>query len=422
MASDAFIVGEEWISEHYFNTDVAKQSFQARVSQRRKAWDAETELGQKSARDYFATIRADLVRSFAQLQDGDMTGDARGHISSLLKEQLGFGWGLYRLEQDGPVAQVTQRDLDEPARVVIVDAIAVEEVEQLLEKAADTLARPYLPPEDENHPITSVSRLLSRLFAADDGPAFALVLAGRWILLTDRQRWPEGRYLAINLQLAVDRNDQKKGGELDRTLACIAAESLLPDAEGTVWWNTVFEESIKHTVGVSKDLREGVRSSIEIIANEVVHRRTAQGLDPLPPNEAQPLAKQALRYLYRILFLLFAEASPELKVVPVGALTESIGRTSSSSRTRSRASPNRCFMRRAASSSDSPAGSANSPPPITPPRCSPGSSSARLSKSCSIRTATRRRRTRSSASPCASQPSDPAHLRSRLFVGSPTSI
>jgi hypothetical protein len=318
MASDALIVGEEWISEHYFNTDVAKQSFQARVFQRRKAWDAESELGQKSARDYFSTIRADLVRSFAQLQDGDSTGDARDRISSLLKEQLGFGCGLYRLEQDGPVARVTQRDLDEPARVLIVDAIAVEEVEQLLEKAADTLAQPYLPPEDENHPITSVSRLLSRLFASDEGPAFALVFAGRWILLTDRQRWPEGRYLAINLQLAVDRNDQKKGGELDRALACIAAESLLPDAEGTVWWNTVFEESIKHTVGVSKDLREGVRSSIEIIANEVVRRRTAQGLDPLPPNEAQPLAKQALRYLYRILFLLFAEASPELKVVPVG--------------------------------------------------------------------------------------------------------
>src|SRR5699024_760934 len=30
------------------------------------------------------------------------------------------------------------------------------------------------------------------------------------------------------------------------------------------------------------------------------------------------LAKHALRYLYRILFLLYAEASPELQVVPSG--------------------------------------------------------------------------------------------------------
>ena len=46
----------------------------------------------------------------------------------------------------------------------------------------------------------------------------------------------------------------------------------------------VIDESIKHTVGVSQDLREGVRLSIEIIANEVVARRRAKGFDPLPPD------------------------------------------------------------------------------------------------------------------------------------------
>ena len=78
----------------------------------------------------------------------------------------------------------------------------------------------------------------------------------------------------------------------------------------------VLEESVKHTVGVSKDLREGVRLSIEIIANEVVRRRAAQGLCRCRRIEAQPLAKQSLRFLYRILFLLYAEASPELGVLP----------------------------------------------------------------------------------------------------------
>ncbi len=78
-------------------------------------------------------------------------------------------------------------------------------------------------------------------------------------------------------------------------------------------------DSVKHTVGVSQDLREGVRLSIEIIANEVVRRRAAQGLEPLPKDQAQVLAVQSLRFLYRILFLLWAEASPELGVLPVGA-------------------------------------------------------------------------------------------------------
>ena len=47
-------------------------------------------------------------------------------------------------------------------------------------------------------------------------------------------------------------------------------------------------------------------------------RRAAQGLTRCPTSEAQPLAKQSLRFLYRILFLLYAEASPELGVLPVG--------------------------------------------------------------------------------------------------------
>lgn len=321
MASDAFIVGEGWISEHYFNTDATKQSFQARVAQRRKEWDALAESGQESSRAAFLAVRPELVRAYADLEDeGDSSAqDAAARISRALVDGLGFGSGLYELDRRGPLASVRQRGLDEPAKLVVLDARHVAEVEDLLQKDAATLAEPFIPADDESVEIASASRALSRLFAADDGPAFALVVAGRWLLLTDRERWPEGRWLAINLQLVVERDDQKKAGELDRTIACITAESLLPDAEGTVWWDSVFDDSVKHTVGVSKDLREGVRSSIEIIANEVVRRRAAKGLDPLPAEEAQPLAKQALRYLYRILFLLYAEASPELEVLPIGA-------------------------------------------------------------------------------------------------------
>jgi hypothetical protein len=71
-------------------------------------------------------------------------------------------------------------------------------------------------------------------------------------------------------------------------------------------------------VGVSQDLREGIRLSIEIIANDVLVRRAAKG-QSLEEIDGQLLAKQSLRFLYRILFLLFAEASPELGVLPVGA-------------------------------------------------------------------------------------------------------
>ena len=37
----------------------------------------------------------------------------------------------------------------------------------------------------------------------------SLVLAGRWALLAERERWAEGRYLAVDLQLVCERNDDQ---------------------------------------------------------------------------------------------------------------------------------------------------------------------------------------------------------------------
>ncbi|MGN6127113.1 MAG: DNA methyltransferase, partial [Humibacter sp.] len=314
MASDAIIVGEDFVSEHYFTTE-AKGSFDARVKLCRKEWDDAGD-GVTSRRDAFLKARSELIALFALLGEEDASAHAT-RAFEILFSALGLDSRLYQRSTIGPVHAIGQHDLDEPAPLVVIQGAPVEQLESLLQKDAASLATPY-EPEGEKL-ITSASRLLSTLFAGDNGPAFALVLAGRWALLTERERWPEGRYLAIDLQLVADRNDQKKGGELDRALACLAVESLMPDAEGMTWWAAAFDESVKHTVGVSQDLREGVRHSIEIIANEVVDRRREFGLEPLPAEQAQPLAKQALRFLYRILFLLFAEARPELQVLPVGA-------------------------------------------------------------------------------------------------------
>ncbi|MCS4253229.1 methylase of polypeptide subunit release factors [Rhodococcus erythropolis] len=207
--------------------------------------------------------------------------------------------------------------------MVIVEGRAELSVEQLIAKDEKTL-RTVFRTGDEDVPgedLASVAQLLSHLSTAEDGPQFILVLAGSQALITERSRWLEGRYLAVDLQLICERNDDKRGGETDRALTCLAADSLAPDAEGNIWWAGVIDESAKHTVGVSKDLREGVRLSIELIANDVVTRRAAQGRSALPDSYAQELAGQALRYLYRILFLLYAEARPELGVLPTGEQT-----------------------------------------------------------------------------------------------------
>ena len=290
-SSDALIVGEDWISEHYFTTDAKSESFQAKVTERRKAWDEDAKNnGASTVRTRFIAARASLGTQIADLLAGQ-PGVADNDLPELyadLRHVLGYESGEYVLKRVGPVIGVVTPDLSEGAPLVIVEARAVPAVEDLIARTeitedrktreVRTLLTPY--DVDEKTTITSVARLLSALFVADDGPEFALVLAGRWLLVAERARWAEGRYLAVDLQLVCERNETKSGGEIDRALVCVSAESLAPDAEGSIWWRGVLEDSVKHTVGVSKDLREGVRLSIEIIANEVVSRRQKQGLRP----------------------------------------------------------------------------------------------------------------------------------------------
>lgn len=323
--SDAIVVGEDWISEHYFGSDSTKQSFQAHVLDRRKAWDAAEKDGEETSRRRFVSARGTLLGMLSQLGEEGGRYALLPDLYAELRRVLGYASIAYQRKKVGPVEWVHATGLDQAAApLVIVEAIAVKDAESLLAKGDpikparrdQTLLEPY--EVDEKTEIFSVARLLSHLFVQEDAPDFVLVLAGGWLLVAEKERWAEGRYLAVDLQLVAERADDKRGGETDRALTCLEAASLAPDSDGNLWWPTVLDESVKHTVGVSKDLREGVRLSIEIIANEVVRRRAAQGLEPLPQNEAQNLARQSLRYLYRILFLLYAEASPELGMLPVG--------------------------------------------------------------------------------------------------------
>ena len=338
--SDALVVGEDWISEHYFTTDATKESFLARVLERRKEWEALEKPADPGTaptptpRSRFRSERSRLEELLAVLpadDAGSLTGaalEAAGELDALLREILGFASSEYRLTERGPVTLVRPVGDEGPAPLALLRARPVTTVEDLLVKDAPTLAEEWQPVDlghpdapvlEGAEPVESVSRALSTLMTDGHGPAFALVLAGQWALVAERERWPEGRWLAVNVQLVVERHETTRGGEVERALTCLDARSLLPTAEGETWWAATLEDSAAHTVGVSKDLREGVRSSIEILANEVVRRRAARGLEPLPQERAQDLALQSLRYIYRIIFLLYAEASPELGVLPVGA-------------------------------------------------------------------------------------------------------
>lgn len=315
MASfDSIVIGEDWISEHYFTTDSAKESFHGKVLELRKLWDAEKKEGRATVREDLLAATGDLQTSLAELAENP---DAAAEAHSLTRTTFGYPAALstFTAERAGSELEIPDAKLDGIASVLFLQAVPVASVEDLLDPDTGLLISPAV---EDGKPIDSASKAVSAAFRSDAPPEFVVVQAGQWLLLAEAERWAEGRYLAVDLLVVAERRHEAKGGEIDRVAAMFGNQALLPDADGNIWWTGVLEDSVKHTVGVSKDLREGIRLSIEIIANEVVERRGAKGLT-LDGIDGQDLAKHSLRFLYRILFLLYAEASPEMRVLPTGA-------------------------------------------------------------------------------------------------------
>ncbi|WP_425451412.1 hypothetical protein [Sphaerisporangium album] len=180
---------------------------------------------------------------------------------------------------------------------------------------------------DNRERITSVTKLASWLLASDTPPRYVLILAGGVVVLADRATWGEGRYLAVSLDVALGRNNLE---ELQTIAALFGADSLLPPEEGgSDKLDELLTSSRQHAVGVSTELRRGLQQSVELIANEVLNRirqaerPTENGPVKVRPEDvmepgalAKELGREALRYLYRILFLLYAEARPEHGILP----------------------------------------------------------------------------------------------------------
>ncbi|MFF9140985.1 hypothetical protein ACF09G_25850 [Streptomyces albogriseolus] len=172
--------------------------------------------------------------------------------------------------------------------------------------------------------------LTSWLFQSELGeaggprPRFVLLLCGGVLVLADRQSWNEGRYLAVNLDAALERNDRSQQGELATIAALFSLDTLRPgENDQSRAIDALLKSSSANAAGVSGELRHGLQRSVEIIANEVLARMAKPENNVTPADIESPkipfareLTRESLRYLYRVLFLLYAEARPELGILP----------------------------------------------------------------------------------------------------------
>ena len=152
--------------------------------------------------------------------------------------------------------------------------------------------------------------LLSKVFFAVTEPPRWVILIGMYqIALIDRNKWNAKRYLLFELDDIFGRREETT---LQAITVLLHRESLCPIDGGSLL-DTLDEESHRHSSSVSEDLKYALRECIELLGNEVIYdKRTRLREGVFNKQLADELTVECLRYMYRILFLLFIEARPEL--------------------------------------------------------------------------------------------------------------
>jgi hypothetical protein len=162
--------------------------------------------------------------------------------------------------------------------------------------------------------------LSKRLFADDHPPRWVLLLHHEEWLLIERSKWGRKALLRFNLPELFGPRDDK---QFRAMAALLGSQSVLPAEGGVALLDSLDDSSHKHAFEVSTDLKYALRECIELIANEAIwYRRNKlrQGVyDREDLDLADQLSRESLRYMYRLLFMFYIEARPELGYAPIDA-------------------------------------------------------------------------------------------------------
>ncbi|TAK52677.1 MAG: class I SAM-dependent DNA methyltransferase [Betaproteobacteria bacterium] len=212
----------------------------------------------------------------------------------------------------------------------VLEAQALGEGEDL---DADPLSLKVHPQQLQSLGTTPVSRALQAADAPDwqkllSTAVFTQARPPRWVLLVspwqwlllDRAKFAQHRLLRFDW---VELFSRRETETLKAVSVLLHRDSLL-DAQGLSLLDTLDENAHKHAYGVSEDLKYALRECIELLGNDAAHQLVVQaredqrgiytGARALDPAE---LSLECLRYMYRLLFLFYIEARPELGYAPV---------------------------------------------------------------------------------------------------------
>ena len=194
----------------------------------------------------------------------------------------------------------------------------------LPEDGNDPLHQSFLPEQyvDELNPAKHLldvdleTVIAKEIYASPEPPRWILAIQYDRIMLIDRSKWSDKRLLSFDFAEILNRREIST---LKATAVLLHKSSLCSDS-GNSLLDTLDENSHKHAFAVSEDLKYAAREAVELIGNEAIWyiREVQKKAVYTRPELAKQLSGEALRYLYRLLFLFYLEARAEkLGTIPM---------------------------------------------------------------------------------------------------------
>jgi hypothetical protein len=267
-----------FFSDYYLGSVFGRGSGRAR---RRKLSDRDTDL---------AYVRFRRIRERAEGRCGEPVECRERFVRPLLRDVLGFhlGTGDERLHQ-----LFASADDETGGKKPLVLAYCGAWDEDL-----DTGGK-------SAQPVRRIEQALVRA-----GIRYGILLTGeRARLVRAPGDGPRGAYLEVDLAGLADEEDPETFAAFVRLFSL---PSFLPDAEGKTPIEEIERESRAHAAKVSDDLKQAVFTAAESLVSGLIEDAVARGCIAAPAilNESDllPYRDAALLALYRILFILYAEA------------------------------------------------------------------------------------------------------------------
>ena len=176
-----------------------------------------------------------------------------------------------------------------------------------------------------------INKAVSQIFLLPEQqrPHFILLLAGNAVFLFDRDKWARGAYLQFSLDELFSQGAVKAYRNYYALFHLLVCKETLAGNSGTVLMDTIIEESYKNAYEVTKDLKEGVVSAVETLANEALYYMKQVAHRPFGKYDAATgtydetddafeaeVKDDCLTIVYRLLFIFYAESRDDLEILP----------------------------------------------------------------------------------------------------------